>query len=60
MIGVYTRPAKTTGLKPYCHHSKESDYMEVTEWVMARDSMLTYRTKKESRLLTVNGNVSRS
>lgn len=33
MIGTYTRPAKTTDLKPYCHHSKDDDYMEVTEWV---------------------------
>ena len=33
MIGTYTRLARSTDLKPYCHHSKESDYMEVTEWV---------------------------
>jgi hypothetical protein len=32
MIETSTRKAKHTELKPYCHHSKEHDYMEVTEW----------------------------
>lgn len=32
MIEVTTRKAKFTNLKPYCHHSKEHDYMEVTDW----------------------------
>ena len=32
MIGSYQRHARSTDLKPYCHHSKEHDYIEVTEW----------------------------
>ena len=32
MIESYIRSAKFTELKSYCHHSKENDYMEVTEW----------------------------
>jgi hypothetical protein len=32
MIETSTRKSKFTELKPYCHHSKEHDYMEVTEW----------------------------
>ena len=30
---LYERKSKFTGnLKAYCHHHKEHDYMEVTEW----------------------------
>lgn len=32
MIESHTRKAKFMNLKSYCHHSKEHDYMEVTEW----------------------------
>jgi len=32
MIESHTRKAKFCELKPYCHHAKENDYMEVTEW----------------------------
>jgi hypothetical protein len=29
---IYKRDAKFTDLKPYCHHAKENDFMEVTDW----------------------------
>lgn len=29
---TYTRDAKFTELKPYCHFAKDDDFMEVTEW----------------------------
>ena len=32
MIETSTRKAKWTSLKPYCHHSKEHDYIEITDW----------------------------
>lgn len=32
MIENYTRKAKFTELKAYCHHSKDDDFMEVCEW----------------------------
>lgn len=28
----YDRKAKMVELKKYCHHAKENDFMEVTEW----------------------------
>lgn len=28
----YQRKSKFTELKNYCHHHKEHDFMEVTEW----------------------------
>lgn len=33
MIDVAKRLAKTLELKPYCHHAKPHDFMEVTEWI---------------------------
>lgn len=32
MIKVSKRRTVFSELKPYCHHSGENDYMEVTEW----------------------------
>jgi len=32
MIESFSRQARSTNLKPYCHHSKDHDYMEITEW----------------------------
>jgi len=32
MIETYTRKAKFTNLKPYCHLAKEHSFIEVTEW----------------------------
>jgi hypothetical protein len=29
---TYSRVSKFTELKPYCHMSKDDDFMEVTEW----------------------------
>jgi hypothetical protein len=31
-IHTYKRDSSFTLLKPYCFHSKEHDYIEVTEW----------------------------
>ena len=31
-ISTYDRSCKFTELKPYCHHSKEGDFMEVIRW----------------------------
>ena len=28
----YQRQSRFTELQPYCHHSKEGDFMELTEW----------------------------
>ena len=28
----YKRNAKMTLLKPYCHHAKDNDFIEITEW----------------------------
>lgn len=32
MIESYERKARFAELKPYCHHSKDDDFMEVCEW----------------------------
>ena len=32
MIESYNRKTKFMELKPYCHHAKDYDFMEVTEW----------------------------
>lgn len=29
---TYERKSRFTELKPYCHHAKDDDFMEVTEW----------------------------
>jgi len=29
---TYNRLSKFTELKPYCHHAKDDDFMEVTAW----------------------------
>jgi hypothetical protein len=33
MVQVNQRQSRMLELKPYCHHSKPHDFMEVTEWV---------------------------
>lgn len=50
MIEVTTRKAKFTNLKPYCHHSKEHDYMEVTEWSNGEGLDININDKKHISL----------
>lgn len=50
MIETSTRKAKYTELKPYCHHSKEHDYMEVTEWSNGEGFDININDKKHLSL----------
>ena len=50
MIETSTRKAKFTELKPYCHHSKEHDYMEVTEWSNSEGVDININDKKHFSL----------
>lgn len=31
-IKTYDRECKFTELKPYCHHAKDDDFMEMSRW----------------------------
>jgi hypothetical protein len=50
MIETTTRKAKFTELKAYCHHSKEHDYMEVTEWSNGEGFDININDKKHISL----------
>ena len=46
---TYKRDAKFTELKPYCHHSMENDFMEVTVWCNGEGFDVTLNSKGEQR-----------
>ncbi len=50
----YTRSAKMTLLKPYCHHSKDNDFIEITEWSNGEgfDAHFSSRTNERHIQLT--------
>jgi hypothetical protein len=49
---TYTRKAKFTELKNYCHMSKVGDFMEVTEWHNGEGFDVTIGTDQQFSLTT--------
>ena len=50
MIETSTRKSKFMYLKPYCHHAKEHDYIEVTEWSNGEGTDINLNDKKHISL----------
>jgi hypothetical protein len=47
---VYKRDARFTDLRPYCHHAKEYDHMEVTDWYNGEGFDVTINDEKRISL----------
>ena len=52
-VKTYTRKAKMTELKPYCHHADDNDFIEVTEWENGEGFDVTLSTKSSDEKFTL-------
>lgn len=44
-IEMYARKSKFTELKPFCHHAKDNDFMELTRWTNEEGFDVTINNK---------------
>lgn len=55
MIKTYDRASKCAELKPYCHHAKDNDFIEVTEWYNGEGYDITISSKGETYFSLTHG-----
>jgi hypothetical protein len=54
-VEQYDRSARFTELKPYCHHSREGDFMEVCEWHNGEGFDVTIGTSQHQQFSLTQG-----